>query len=688
MAAAAAPADQTDELRVLVLPPTTTDGAAIEKLLRSNGIACQVFSSLTALGNAILEGAATVLIPEQALLAEPGDLLRRVHEQPVWSDLPIVLLSGHGREASALADIVSRLGNVSVVERPVRTSTLISLIRSNLRARSRQYQVREHLAQQEQAQRAIREAEQRYRLVIENITDYAIFMIDSQGRVASWNSGAEHMLGYSSAEVLGRSASMFFVSEEGPTEVLEREMCDARANGRAGSTGWRVRKDGQLLYVEGALTAVRDEQARLLGYAKFMRDITEKHRNEEERELLLQSKRAARGEAERSGRMKDEFLATLGHELRTPLNAILGWSLVLRRVPGVTNQITEALAVIERNARAQAQIIEDLLDMSSIISGKVRLEVQPLDLASIVDTAVSAIRPAAQAKGIQLDVAVNAPNRAVNGDPNRLQQVFWNLLTNAVKFTPREGHVRVALENAGSGLQVSVADSGEGIDASFLPHVFERFRQADPSTTRRYGGLGLGLSIVKQLVEIHGGRISAESAGAGMGSTFCVTLPLMPTSARPPRVETAPEHSEHAALPEIGEPAPHLDLCGVRALVVDDDPDARALVQRLLRECAATVTVAASAHDAFDALSSQSPDVLISDIGMPHEDGYSLIRRIRALDGEKSRIPAIALTAYAREEDRAKALQAGYQSHLTKPVEPATLVSVVASLTQRASPRS
>jgi PAS domain S-box-containing protein len=683
VAAALAPPAPADDLRVLVLPPTAADGVAIEKLLRSNDIACEIFASAAALSAAVRDGAGTVLISEQALLANPDGLLQRIHEQPVWSDLPVVLLSGHGREASALAEIVSRLGNVSVVERPVRTSTLISLIRSNLRARSRQYQVREHLAQQEQAQRAIREGEQRYRLVIENITDYAIFMIDTQGRVASWNSGAEHMLGYTSAEVMGRSAALFFVSNEGPGEVLEREMRDARASGRAGSTGWRVRKDRQLLYVEGALTAVRDEQGRLLGYAKFMRDITEKHRSEEERELLLQSERAARGEAERTGRVKDEFLATLGHELRTPLNAILGWSLVLRRSPGVTNQVTEGLAVIERNARAQAQIIEDLLDMSSIISGKVRLEVQPVDLASIVESAVSAIRPAAQAKGVQLDVAVAATGRAVNGDPNRLQQVFWNLLTNAVKFTPKEGHVSVALTNEHSSLQVSVSDTGEGIDASFLPHVFERFRQADPTTTRRHGGLGLGLSIVKQLVELHGGRITAESAGVGRGSQFRVTLPVMAVSARLPHADDTPAHSERPTLPEVGDPGTGPDLCGVRVLVVDDDPDARALIQRLLRECAATVVVAASARDAFDALNRHVPDVLISDIGMPQEDGYSLIRRVRALEGEKSRIPAVALTAYARDEDRAKALEAGYQSHLTKPVEPAALVSIVASLAQR-----
>jgi PAS domain S-box-containing protein len=579
-----------------------------------------------------------------------------------------------------LSEIVQQLGNVSLVERPVRMSTLVSLVRSSLRARSRQYQVREHLARQEHAQKVIHEAQERFRLLVENIKDYAIFMIDPQGRVASWNSGAEQLLGYSSEEILGQPAARFFVSQGAGDMVFPREMKEAQATGRATSTGWRARKNGQHLYVEGVLTTLRDDEGKLLGYAKLMKDVTEKRRIEAEREHLLQSERAARGEAERSSRMKDEFLATLGHELRTPLNAILGWSQVLRRLNGANAELGEGLKVIERNARAQAQIIEDLLDMSSIISGKVRLDMRKTDLASVVEAAVNAVRPAAETKGIELDVRLDSTTGAVRGDPNRLQQVFWNLLTNAVKFTPTGGRVSVVLTRDASHLKVSVADNGEGIERAFLPYVFERFRQADASTSRRHGGLGLGLSIVKQLVELHGGVIRAASLGSGKGSTFVVELPAMARDAD----VGAPYWQRQQRSPSVSDQSDAYDaptsLEGVRVLVVDDEPDARSLIERLLAECDARVTTAASASEAFDHVAREAPDVLLSDIGMPAEDGYSLMRRIRSLTGAAGKTPAIALTAYARAEDRAKALQAGYQLHLPKPVEPGKLIAMVASL--------
>ncbi|HUQ51069.1 MAG TPA: ATP-binding protein, partial [Gammaproteobacteria bacterium] len=588
-----------------------------------------------------------------------------------------IVLSRAGREPAALASIVSQ-GNFSVVERPVRASTLVSLIRASLRARSRQYQVRKHLAQQEHTQRFIREAEQRFRLLIENITDYAIFMVDVEGRVASWNSGAQSLLGYESHEILGQPAAGLF-EDEGAT--LEREMQEARATGRAKSTGWRLRKDGTRLFVEGALTAVYDDQGELLGYSKLMKDITDRRRIENEREQLLQSERFARSEAERSDRMKDEFLATLGHELRTPLNAILGWSQVLSRANGLTAEAADGLKVIERNARAQAQIIEDLLDMSSIISGKVRLAMQRVDVAAVLDSCVKAVQPAADAKEIRLTVRLESVATQVSGDPNRLQQVFWNLLTNAVKFTPKGGEVTVKVAPSGADLEVTVADNGEGINAAFLPHVFERFRQADATSTRRHGGLGLGLSIVKQLVELHGGSITASSGGPGKGSTFRVVLPPMLNES----FFTALVDGRRAAAlaTQQGAVVPNIGLGGVKVLVVDDEPDARSLLERLLQDREATVTTAASAKEALEALARDPPDVLISDIGMPKEDGYALMRRIRKLNGTNGKLPAIALTAYARPEDRDKALEAGYQRHLAKPVEANTLIAMVAELGKR-----
>jgi PAS domain S-box-containing protein len=671
-----------EELRVLVVPATTADALAIRKVLKGAGFACLILPNVAALRDALNEGAGVVVISEEPLLADPEPLLQRLGVQEVWSDLPVIVLTRAGPEHPSVTQIVPRLGNVSLVERPVRTLTLVSLIRSSLRARLRQYQVRAHLAEQEQAQRTIREGEQRFRLLVENLTDYAIFLIDTQGRVASWNTGAENMLGYTAAEVLGQPASRFFLSDPENAGVLGREMTEAETAGRATSTGWRVRKDGSRLFVEGLLTGVRDEHGELLAFAKFMKDVTEKHRMEVEREEVLQSERVARNESERVSRMKDEFLATLGHELRTPLNAMLGWTQVLKRQPALQGALLEGLDVIERNARMQAQIIEDLLDMSRIVSGKIRLDVQRVDLASVVEAAVTAIRPTAQAKGIRLQVVLDPLARAVSGDPHRLQQVFWNLLTNALKFTPKDGRVSVTLERVNSHLEVSVSDNGEGIDPAFLPHVFERFRQADASTSRQYGGLGLGLSIVKQLVELHGGSVSAKSAGAGKGSSFRVALPLMAASGFDAPENEVREHPTRSASADGGDWS-HVDLSGVKVLVVDDQPDARLLIQRLLEERRATVTTAASAAEALENVSKQTPDVLVSDIGMPREDGYSLIRQLRGLPGEKGQVPAIALTAYARVEDRVKAIRAGYQSHLSKPVEAIELVAIIGSLLKR-----
>jgi len=308
-----------------------------------------------------------------------------------------------------------------------------------------------------------------------------------------------------------------------------------------------------------------------------------------------------------------------------------------------------------------------------------------VDLESIIDASINAVRPAAEAKGIDLRVALDRAAQMVSGDPNRLQQVFWNLLTNAVKFTPKNGNVSVTLQRVNSHVEVGVADSGEGIDPAFLPHVFERFRQADASTTRRHGGLGLGLSIVKQIVELHGGNIHATSAGGGHGSTFTVALPVMAASAYTPERRERRDEPATAVPAELDASEPHMNLEGVKVLVVDDEPDARSLIERLLRDCDAIVTTAGSASEAMERVVRDKPDVLLSDIGMPTEDGYTLIRRIRKLGGARGRTPAIALTAYARAEDRAKTLEAGYQQHLSKPVEAAQLIAMVATLAKQAT---
>lgn len=398
----------------------------------------------------------------------------------------------------------------------------------------------------------------------------------------------------------------------------------------------------------------------------------------------LAAEQTARAEAERAGRIKDDFLASLSHELRTPLNAILGWSQLLRSGPENARDLDEGLAVIERNARAQTQIIGDLLDMSRIVSGKLRLDVRRVDLTGIVREAVETIQPAADAKGVRIQTVLDPAAGIISGDPSRLQQVFWNLLSNAVKFTPRNGRVQIVIERVNSHVDVVVTDTGEGISPDFVPHVFDRFRQADASTTRRHGGLGLGLAIARQLVELHGGTIRAHSPGVGHGSTFRVSLPLAVVQPGPvPGTDRRNPSTENDFAP-APPPEECVSIEGVKVLVVDDEPDARTLVQRLLEDCHAVVTTAASVAEALRAVESDPPDVLVSDIGMPGADGYTLIQKVRSLDPDRGgRIPAVALTAYARSEDRTRSIAAGFHMHVAKPVEPAELITVVASLAGR-----
>jgi CheY-like chemotaxis protein len=378
--------------------------------------------------------------------------------------------------------------------------------------------------------------------------------------------------------------------------------------------------------------------------------------------------------------MKDEFLATLSHELRTPLSAILGWSQVLRRRKFGEAELQQALDIIERNARVQTQLIEDLLDMSRITSGKVRLDIQPVEPVSFIEAALETVRLAASAKGVRLEKVLDPVAGPVSGDPNRLQQVVWNLLSNAIKFTPKEGKVQVILQRVNSHIEISVADTGIGIRPEFVSHVFERFRQADSSTTRKYGGLGLGLSIVKHLVELHGGTVHAHSLGEARGTTFTVQLPLAVVQ----RSGNAQQRFHPRTAKEVPQDYRVANLVGVKVLVVDDENDARELLRRVLSDCGAEVLVAATAADALMLVQRERPQLLLSDIGMPDVDGYELLRQVRALgEAAGGKLPAIALTAFARSEDRTRALRAGFLVHVSKPVEPSELVATVASVAGR-----
>jgi PAS domain S-box-containing protein len=673
--------------------------------------------------------------------------------------------------------------------------------------------------------------------LFESVSDHAIILLDRDGRVVSWSSGAKAILGYARDEILGEHVSRFYAPEAVYTRKAERELAAAIERGSVEDDDWRMRKDGSRFWASVVLTALRDEAGAVRGFAKVtrVRERRDAHGEliaragellgeafdyehtlhnvvqltlpvladvaffdvVEEREVrriaaaygdpaldrlikatrwtrsartdknicalssgetgfhpeiddawmldvalgpdhlaLLRALRLrsmvtvplrARGEvlgsltlcfgasgrqhtaedvrlaeelarraamallqvrlyeaaqqsakraeeaarrAEEASRLKDEFLATVSHELRTPLNAILGWATLLR-ARGLEPSIAKGIDVIHRNAEAQARLVEDILDVSRIVTGKLGLALEPTDLVTTVKESIEVLRPSASAKEIAIELGCANEHAVLVGDPARLRQVVWNLLSNAVKFTDPGGKVTISMGQEGSTLVLSVRDTGRGIDQDFLPYVFDRFKQADGSTTRRFGGLGLGLAIVRHIVELHGGSVQAESAGSGRGAIFTVRLPVRAVLADEPARAAESDRAERRALP------PPISLAGLRVLVVDDDDDARDLLEDVLVAAGAVVEKADSAARGLEKICAFRPQVLVSDIGMPGEDGYAFVQRVRAVDGA---IPSIALTAYTRSEDRTKALAAGFTTHIGKPVNPDDLVAAVANL--------
>jgi PAS domain S-box-containing protein len=522
------------------------------------------------------------------------------------------------------------------------------------------------------ARASLRATEEHFRLLVESVRDYAIFLLDPKGRVASWNAGAERIKGYLAAEILGRHFSVFYPEEDVRGGKCEMELEVAGREGRFEDEGWRVRKDGARFWANVVITALRDRSGRLIGFAKVTRDLTERRQAEEERVRLI-AEQKAREAADAANRAKDEFIAHVSHELRTPLNAILGWARLLSA--GLDEERAKrAIATIERNADAMTQLIDDLLDVARIISGKMRLEVEPLDVALVIERALDSVKLAADAKGIRFQVMLDSASSPVVGDAGRLQQVIWNLLSNAVKFTPKAGRITVLLRRLHSSVEVVVQDTGQGVAAEKLDHVFEPFWQESRGPTLGGRGLGLGLAISRNLVELHGGTISVESEGEGRGTTFTITLPL--ATVRPGPRGSRSTHVEHEGA-AVGLP----QLAGLRVLAVEDEPDARDLVRSVLETAGCVVTTAGSVLEALVAIEREVPDVLVSDIGLPGETGYDLMRRVRALPPERGGlIPAAAITAYARGEERLTALAAGFIIHVAKPVDPKELVMVVAAL--------
>jgi PAS domain S-box-containing protein len=783
-------------------------------------------------------------------------------------EVPFIFLSGTLGEEVAIEAMKNGATDYVVKHRIAR---LVPAVRRALRETTE----RRELAR---TSGELRASEERYRLIVESASDFAIIMTDAEGIVRSWNPGAARIFGAEESAAVGRPLDAFFTPEDVAAGVPRAELDAAARDGRAADDRWLRRADGSRFFASGVANALRDGSAggepggSLVGFLKIVRDVTDAKRHEEslrrrndrlkllsetatyllstrddrrivadlfdklcdhlglevylayladaggttlrllasrnvpveanvaidqtaiggqricgivaarghaivrenvqhiddphtahirslgitayachpliadgrligtlslgtrtrakftpdelelmqtvadqiaaaiDRAHLLAREKKARADAEAAmevavsaNRAKDDFLATVSHELRTPLTAILGWARMLHQ-DGEGNldaeTIREAVETIERNAKVQAQLIDDILDISRIISGKLRLNVEPTPLDRVAQDAADTLRPAADARGIALAVWVD-PQAVVSGDADRLQQVIWNLLSNAIKFTPRGGRVALAVEREDAGrCRIAVTDTGKGITPAFLPHVFDPFRQADASSTRRHGGLGLGLAIVRHLVELHGGTIDAHSGGEGKGSTFTVHLPLVPAHAAARRGAAAGaaasqqrrEDGTAAAAPTLS-PAAGANtfecpptLAGLRVLVVDDEPDTRRLLATLLQKCRAHVTAAASAAEALSALDSFRPDVLLSDLGMPGEDGYSLIRQLRRReDGDALALPAIALTAYARTEDRNRALAEGFHFYVTKPVEPNTLIAAVARAAGRAT---
>lgn len=506
------------------------------------------------------------------------------------------------------------------------------------------------------------ELAQFYLAAIVESADDAIISKTLGSIVTSWNTGAERIFGYTAEEMIGQSITKLIPpghDDEEP-QIIARLRKGERIEHYETQ---RIKKDGTIIDISLTVSPIHNMDGDIIGASKIARDISDRKRYEER-------ERVARQQAEAANRAKDEFLATVSHELRTPLTAILGWVKMLSVGPMDPATSKKALDVIERNVRTQAKLIEDLLDVSRIVAGKLRIEVRPIDPGAVISAAVDVMKPAAEAKQIRIQTVLDSSVGLVTGDFDRLQQVVWNLLSNAVKFTPNLGSIRVELSRGRSQVEISVTDTGIGIHRDFLPYVFNRFSQADGAITRKQGGIGVGLSIAKSLVELHGGTITVNSSGEGRGSAFTIRLPISAVAQRP--ISTPGFETEFRQLQ---------DLAGVKILVVDDEPDACEMLLHLFRLSGATVAVAMSADEALKVCDSFSPDLLVSDIGMPNVDGYELMRRIRR--SGKKQLPAVALTALTRIEDRVKALAAGFQMHVAKPVEPAELLAVVLSLAGR-----
>jgi PAS domain S-box-containing protein len=641
------------ERRILVHAPTSKDGEITRKVLTEIGIHCVTCASLAALVQEMERGVGAILLAEKTFLRDDfRPVVEAIERQPPWSDLPVILVTCQRTDSSSIPDAASELGNVILLERPTRISALANAAQSALRARRRQFQARDLIVAREQVALDLQESQVRHRTLVEQVKDYAIYMVDLEGRPTSWNEGVRRVLGFEEVEFLGADiTSQIFTPEDLVSGVPQAELQEAAANGTASSDRWMRRKDGSRFWSSGITTALRDAGGALIGYTKVKRDLTRSKRAED---ALKQA-----------DRRKDEFLATLAHELRNPL-APLRNSLYILQLTACDDPATERLCeTMERQVNHLVRLVDDLLEVSRITRGKIELRKELVELAAIARNAIETSRPLIDAARLQLAISLPQEPLMLFGDPVRLAQVFANLLNNAAKYTNEGGQIWFMARSEAGEVIVSIRDTGIGIPGDMLPKIFDMFMQVDRATNRSQGGLGIGLTLVRSLIELHEGSITTQSEGLDKGSEFIVRLPLA-------KAEFEPRESP-------SDRGPEQVLPGRRILVVDDNVDSAKSLGMLLKYLGAEVQVAHDGRSALSTIERYRPDVVLLDIGMPGMDGYEVAKQVRQRN-EFNQVVLIALTGWGQEEDRRRTRAAGFNHHLVKPADISALQSLLVSL--------
>ena len=645
------------EQRVLVIAPTIKDAELTRAILGDSDIHCDLCLDVEAMVDEFDRGVGAVLLAEEILLNGQSQPLEEfIAEQPPWSDLPVILVTRQGLESPAVTKALQSLGNVILVERPTRVIGLTNAVRNALRVRKRQYQTRDLLIERERIARELGASEQRFRTLVEQVKDYAIFMIDLRGRATSWNEGVLRVLGFGEAEFLGIEVRKhIFTLEDQMAGVPEAELEEAAANGTAMNDRWMKRKDGSHFWASGITSALYGPQGHLIGYTKVMRDLTQ---NKEAEDALKQA-----------DRRKNEFLATLAHELRNPLAPIRNALHILRQSADEDPTLADVNSMMERQVNHLVRLVDDLLEVSRITRGKIELRKEEVNLKAVAQSAIEISRPLIDTAGHKLTVDLPSEPVMLWGDPIRLGQVFANLLNNAAKYTNDGGEIWLTARCERNEVVVSVRDNGVGIPAEIQPSVFEMFMQVDRTANRAQGGLGIGLTLVKSLVELHGGSIGVHSDPSERGSNFVVRLPRRPAHIALPAKEEV-KVTEAQSTKCTG-------LQGCRILVVDDNVDAATSLRILLKLQGAYVEAAHSGSEALKKIEISRPSVVLLDIGMPGMDGFEVAERVRQ-NSAYDEIVLIALTGWGQEEDRQRTKAAGFNHHLVKPANIAELQELLA----------